>query len=156
MAAYADDAANAMKTYLAANLQTELTAVETEESLDEGAMTPPDAYVRGPHPRDNTSPLIQIFAEGLDADEQKSGVWNVPVVVILSWNDSGCDADAATIFMDRYLTALMRVVLKSPTLGDTVMGCYFDRADALFSEGDQSYGRHHYAIYWTVQVHSTV
>jgi len=152
---YAAKAVAELKDYLEANLQAQLTIVETASGLSAGDLNAPDAYLDYPAPTDPRSPLVQVYEEGMDPMVQREGFWTVPCIVAFTYNG---DANVGTDFVKlrRYLTALLFTVLKNPTLSGAVHACILTRCDAVQEVGGVSETRHHYVLFWNVQVFDRV
>lgn len=150
---YAQKAVAALYDRHVAQLPTELAAVETEQSLAAGALAEPEAYLDHRAIYDNRSPLIQVYDEGVAEGDDRAGVWIVPCTVVLSYL-GGTNLSANELFVRRYLTALMRVVQKDPTLGSTSITLVdFVNVDAARVEGDRAASRHLYGIGWNVHIY---
>lgn len=155
MSAYAAKAVETLRAYLEANLQAELTIVETEDSLAAGALTAPVAYLGYEEPGDNRSPLVEIYETKVDAIDQRNALWAVSAQVDFTHNFASADAGDTFTTMRRYFTAIARCVLKNPTLSGGVVGCILTGADRG-TVGDKSAGRHAWRFEWIVTVHSAL
>ena len=155
MSAYAELAVDSLRDFYAANLQAQLTLVETAAGLSAGDLPPPSAYLDYPRPRDNRT-LLQIYETGLTPRDQRNGTWFVECVVAFTYNSMGADLSDAYVKLRRYLTAILWTVLKNPTLGGAVIGCNLIRSDPIQEVGDKSMTRHHYVSHWNVLVSSEV
>ncbi len=150
---YVELAVDTMIARYASQMQAELTIVEGENSLTAGDLTPPLKTLDHFAPNDNASPLLQIYDDaGIGVVNQRGGHWEIPVAVVLSYA-SLADLSVAARFVRRYVTAMLRVVIKDPTLGGAVMQAAFNDAEALRTIGDSSTTRLHYALGFAVQLH---
>ena len=155
MSAYAEKAVDALHSAYSTNLPTELATVETEAGLSAGDLTEPIEYLKHRAPLDNRSPLVQIYDDGLEAVEERNGIWIVPCTVVISYYGTP-DLAANEQFVRRYLTALMRTVLRDVTLAGEAHLCEFVGAEAARLEGDQSQPRYLYGLGWEPHIHSTL
>jgi len=149
---YIELAVDSLHDRFVSRLEDELTIVEGEAGLSAGDLAAPGAYYKYPSPRDNVSPLIQVYDRpGVREISPCNGPWSVPCAVILSYSGDA-DIGATRVFVRRYITAMLRVVSKDHTLGGTVIQAFFTSSDSQHLEGDLSSTRHHYALGFDVHV----
>lgn len=152
---YVSDAVKALGDFYEANLQSQLTAVETASGLSAGDLPAPDAYVQGFIPRHPASPLLMIFDEGFQPVEQRSGMWLCECTAALAFNGNA-DIASDMVKLRRYATALLWTVLKNPTLSSGVVGCHFAGAQREGRLLGESATRHTYYLDWDVLVWAEV
>lgn len=156
MSSYVEQAVDALVAAYEANLPAELALVESESVIDAGSLPQPKEYLSHMAEDDNRSPLIQIYDDpGLEVENQRNKLWTVPVTVVLAWS-SDADIAAAAVFVRRYVTALMRSVLRDETLGGAATSTSFVGGESAKLEGDRSSTRHLYGLGWAVSVHSVL
>lgn len=111
---YASAAVEALAAYLESALPTKLATVATEEEV---TLTAPVAYLRGEHPREARSPIVEVAWDESRPEDLRNAYWfhNLSVNVLLR----GADVDAIKIQQNltRYLTAVIRTIQADPTLG---------------------------------------
>lgn len=152
MSAYVQRAKTALLDWFEAQLPTHLAAVETEEGLNAGDLTVPVEYMGRPAVHDNRSPLLQVYAESIDSGELRAGKWVITCPVVLSYS-SDADLDAAELFVERYITALIRTVAADPQLGGQAVVTVLDRGEVHHYEGDNSATRHIAVLWFDVKLH---
>lgn len=152
MGNYIEYAVDSVVAHLAASLQAELTTVESEVGLGSGDLAMP-TIIKHFRPDDNRSPLLLVYDDsGIVEGDQRNGLWVVPVVIVIQY-DSDSAIEAGIIHIRRYVTAIMRVIVKDETLGGAVYLTNFAGGDALRLQGDKSQTRHLYGLSWAVRIH---
>ncbi len=151
MGNYVERAVDAVAVHLATSLQAELTTVETEAGLSSGDLAMP-TIIKHFRPDDNRSPLLQVYDDsGIVEGDQRNGLWVIPVVIVIQY-DGDSVVETGTIHVRRYVTAIMRTMVKDETLAGAVYTTNFAGGDALRLQGDNSKTRHLYGLSWAVRI----
>ena len=129
---YAQRAIKALRDHYVANLETELRAVETEQSLTANSLTDPVVYVEGYLPNDTRSPIIQVFCMRGTPDDWKNGLYIYNCSVVLGFVHDA-DIEAGQLQARRYLTALLETLRVDRTLGGVVT-IAIDTDQTLFAD----------------------
>lgn len=151
MGNYVEYAVDSVAAHLTASLQAELTTVEGEVGLGSGDLAMP-TIIKHFRPDDNRSPLLLVYDDsGIVEGDQRNGLWTIPIVVVIQY-DGDSRIEAGTIHVRRYITAIMRVMVKDETLNGAVYLTNFAGGDALRLQGDKSNTRHLYGLSWAVRI----
>lgn len=151
MGNYVEYAVDSVAAHMTASLQAELTTVEGETGLGSGDLAMP-TIVKHFRPDDNQSPLLLVYDDrGIVEGDQRNGLWTIPIVTVIQY-DGDSSVEAGTIHVRRYVTAMMRVMVKDETLNGTVYLTNFAGGDALRVQGDKSTTRHLYGLSWAVRI----
>jgi hypothetical protein len=134
---YTDKAVKSIAEYLAATIPAQLDTIETEQGLTAGSMEDPVAYVTARVPRDNRSPLVEVFEVAWDFVNQRERLMAVDCSIAFSF---ACDADleAGYAKLRRYETAILKVLEASPSLSSRVVAALPTDGAAGTTRGDDS------------------
>jgi hypothetical protein len=137
MTAYVDHAIDSLHARIQSQLPGELRIIETEDSLAANSIIDPVQYSKARVPNWNASPLIQVYDLRFNDETSRSGIYLTTAAVIVARK---CDADleAGEKMMRQYITALLRIIDRDPTLGNTVSQATAVVGDATYVEGDDS------------------
>lgn len=145
-----EKAVEALHSYVATNLQTYLTEIETERGLDAGDLAPPVAYLKHMDTKDLRSPLVLIYERNIRPASPSSSAQRQQLYVVgcnLVWSYyGGIDLDANELRMRRYIGATIRTIDADPTLSGQAIQTLFVDGDARRIEGPQKTTRHLYGI----------
>ena len=134
---YIEKAAKLLHAYIESQFETELTAIETEQSLDSGTLTAPVDYVLGNVPDDNRVPLVEVYGEDGEYEDQRNSIYVAFCNVAISYA-SDCSLEAGKLMVRRYVTALLNTIRDNPSLSSGVIQCILGAGDFEASRGDDS------------------
>ena len=134
---FLDRAVDAVADIFDSGLAAQLRLVETASGLASGALTDPEAIIRGQVPWDPRSPLIQIYDTAWETIDQRNNLWRVSLSCVLT-HAGAPDITSGKLFARRYMAAIKRLVLSDPTAGDQVVGLYLTDGASAAGEGDNS------------------
>lgn len=115
---YMSHAVEATRAYMAANLPTFITQVNTEES---STIVAPVVYSGGSVPRETRSPALEVVDDRSDVVDTATNLWdhNLDVNIILKSKD--VDLIAHQTDLRRYLSALHLAIRDDGTLDGCVI-----------------------------------
>lgn len=152
---FTQKAVAALAAYFSANLAGRLRAIESEQSLANGAIPDP-TVVAARVPFDNRLPLLEIYETAwAPHGPPREKVWNVECELVLSYG-SDADIEAGEQMLRRYETAILKTLEHGDwTLGGTVPTAYPTDGASGVVHGDQSTTRMIFTQGVIVRVHDS-
>ena len=149
---YGDRAVAVLVAYVAANLQTYLTAVETAQSLTAGSMTPPAAYVASLITNDPRTPVVMVDCDGGITEDWGENLHVYDCMAILAFSGDA-DVSAGEAKARRYMTAMLDCIRADATLGATAEYAECTSQDFDAQVGGDSMTRHAVGLGVMVRIH---
>lgn len=150
---FVEQAVERLAAYLEAEVPGQLRIVESETGMDANALEDPLAFVRARIEWDNRVPLVGVFCSGFDPGDMRQDIWDVECTVALVTR-GGPDIVTGTLHHQRYITAVIRALMASPSLGGNVVSAVIVRGSTGDVFGDQAATRFVYLIPVAVRVRS--
>lgn len=134
---YVDKAVEKLAAFIAANLPTQLRAVETAQSLAASSLEDPVAVLNHRAPFDNRSPLVEVFEERWDFVDLNNKILAADLTVAFTFI-GGPDLGEGEKTLRRYATALIDCITANPTLGGEVIVAMLTDGSSAVGRGDNS------------------
>lgn len=139
----------ALRDFLSSNIGTQLSTIESEQSLGSGALPAPTFLLGPPVPDDNRSPLVEVFPlEGASVEERQR-LYAFAIGVAISYSGDA-DLELSMLHFLSYHTAVLKTVQADYSLGGDVGTCIPGRCN-FSARGDSAKTR--FCVEQTFTIH---
>lgn len=150
---FIERAVEKLAAYLEDEVPGQLRIVESETGMDANALQDPLAVVRAHIRWDNRVPLLGVFCSGFNPGDQRQDIWDVECTVAVMTRAEP-DLETGTTYHHRYITAIIRALIASPSLNGEVISAVISQGSTGDVFGDQAATRLVYLIPVAVRVRS--
>jgi len=149
---YGDKALVKLADYFDSNFATSLRTVETAQGLASGALTDPVEIVRPMVADDGRAPLMEIYLNDGEPVDHKNGITVYDCTITVTYHGDA-DVAAGSLFMRRYMTAVVDTIADDRSLGGTVQAAIDLDQGFRVIHGKDSPTKHVIALGVEVHVH---